>query len=275
MDPSGKRCTHPLDSDDIDECLDPSNCIDGQCINTDGSYNCFCIYPLALDSSGKRCIQSPHTVEQTGEEDICWQVVNSQFMCDSPLVGRRTTYTECCCLFGEAWGMDCALCPMRATGDFAQLCNLPISNRWHEYGRDALKPFQPDYPVSAPEYDSEKPFSEHMPLFVDEGYPLESFEGLQAEECGILNGCENGRCVRVQEGYTCDCYDGYQLDITRLECVDVNECTELNDKMSLCRNAKCINTDGSYKCECLPGYAASDQPNYCITSETEKESKLE
>lgn len=56
---------------------------------------------------------------------------------------------------------------------------------------------------------------------------------------------------------------------------DVNECTELNDKMSLCRNAKCINTDGSYKCECLPGYAASDQPNYCITSETEKESKLE
>ncbi|XP_078261441.1 latent-transforming growth factor beta-binding protein 1-like isoform X2 [Rhinoraja longicauda] len=275
VDTSGKRCTHPLDSDDIDECQDPSNCIDGQCVNTDGSYNCFCIYPLILDSSGKRCIQSPHTVEQIGEEDICWQVVNGQFMCDSPLVGRRTTYTECCCLFGEAWGMDCALCPMRATGDYAQLCNLPINSRWHEYGRDALKPFQPDYPVSEPEYDSEKPFSEHLPLFVDEGYPLESFEGLQAEECGILNGCENGRCVRVQEGYTCDCYDGYQLDITRLECVDVNECTELNDKMSLCRNAKCINTDGSYKCECLPGYAASEQPNYCITSETEKESKLE
>lgn len=47
----------------------------------------------------------------------------------------------------------------------------------------------------------------------------EGFEGLQAEECGILNGCENGRCVRVPEGYTCDCFDGYQLDMTLMACV--------------------------------------------------------
>ncbi|XP_072906620.1 latent-transforming growth factor beta-binding protein 1 isoform X2 [Hemitrygon akajei] len=275
LDPSGKRCTQSPDSEDIDECQDPSNCIGGQCINTDGSYNCFCIYPLVLDSSGKRCIHSPDPAVQQSEEDICWQVVNSQFVCGSPLVERRTTYTECCCLYGEAWGMDCAFCPMRDTDDYAHLCNLPVHGRWREYGQDALKPFQPDYSITAPEFDSEKPLTEHLPLFVEEGYPLESFEGLQAEECGILNGCENGRCVRVQEGYTCDCYDGYQLDITRLECVDVNECTELNDKMSLCRNAKCINTDGSYKCVCLPGYSPSEQPNYCVNTETEKDSKPE
>lgn len=47
----------------------------------------------------------------------------------------------------------------------------------------------------------------------------EQFEGLQAEECGILNGCENGRCIRVPEGYTCDCYDGYRLDMTRMACI--------------------------------------------------------
>lgn len=47
----------------------------------------------------------------------------------------------------------------------------------------------------------------------------EGFEGLQAEECGILNGCENGRCVRVREGYTCDCFDGFQLDMTRMACM--------------------------------------------------------
>lgn len=45
------------------------------------------------------------------------------------------------------------------------------------------------------------------------------FEGLQAEECGILNGCENGRCVRVQEGYTCDCFEGFQLDMAHMACV--------------------------------------------------------
>lgn len=46
-----------------------------------------------------------------------------------------------------------------------------------------------------------------------------AFEGLRAEECGILNGCENGRCVRVQEGYTCDCFAGFTLDLSRMACV--------------------------------------------------------
>ncbi len=45
---------------------------------------------------------------------------------------------------------------------------------------------------------------------------------------------------------------------------DVNECLELNSRMSLCKNAKCINTVGSYQCECLPGFTASDEPNYCV-----------
>lgn len=47
----------------------------------------------------------------------------------------------------------------------------------------------------------------------------DSFEGLRAEECGILNGCENGRCVRVREGYTCDCFDGYEFDLKKMACV--------------------------------------------------------
>lgn len=40
-----------------------------------------------------------------------------------------------------------------------------------------------------------------------------------AEDCGILHGCENGRCIRVSEGYTCDCYHGYALDMTSMACV--------------------------------------------------------
>lgn len=60
---------------------------------------------------------------------------------------------------------------------------------------------------------------------------------------------------------------------------DVNECDELNNRMSLCKNAKCINTEGSYKCVCLPGYVPSDKPNYCTPLSTalnlEKDSDLE
>lgn len=45
------------------------------------------------------------------------------------------------------------------------------------------------------------------------------YQGLAAEECGILDGCAHGRCVRVPEGFTCDCFDGYRLDMTRMACV--------------------------------------------------------
>ncbi|XP_030642014.1 latent-transforming growth factor beta-binding protein 1 [Chanos chanos] len=253
---------------DINECMDESVCQGGQCLNTHGSYQCFCVPPMVLDSDNRRCVSPPPVAEHREEQDsyqgICWEELTDDMMCSKPLANTKTTYTECCCLSGQAWGMYCALCPKKNTVDYATLCNL----NQRPYGRDALVagPVQ-EYEVS-PDYDSHtlNPDST-APLYEDERNGYDAFEGLRAEECGILNGCENGRCVRVQEGYTCDCFDGYTLDMSRMACVDVDECNELNNRMSLCKNAKCINTQGSYKCVCLPGYVPSDQPNYCVPRE--------
>lgn len=49
-------------------------------------------------------------------EGICWESVTTQLTCTKPIADRQTTFTECCCLYGEAWGMDCALCPVKNTG---------------------------------------------------------------------------------------------------------------------------------------------------------------
>ncbi|XP_041070002.1 latent-transforming growth factor beta-binding protein 2-like [Carcharodon carcharias] len=349
-----------LECVDIDECQDENTCVNGECVNTPGSFNCFCSPPLTLDVTRKRCINGTESGVDSEEVDtyldICWQGVTEDDICSKPLRTRSTTYTECCCLYGEAWGLQCAFCPSRTSDDFAQLCNVPrifvdestgLRDRpGYEYGPESpsygqdfqrgigsydnylqpeYRPYdsQPDIeygpgdPYLGPRYGQRDPQPDsghelrdpHLtsqygliepqhgegygsrnpqsrPEYGSRGYsripqyrpqepgrtPLfsssdndrsSSFEGLQAEECGILNGCENGRCVRVEEGYTCDCFDGFELDMTKMTCVDINECEDLSDSI-LCRNASCENTEGSFKCICLPGYMLSQYPNDCI-----------
>lgn len=41
---------------DYDECAFGNACEDGVCVNTAGSFNCFCSPPLVLDTTRRRCI---------------------------------------------------------------------------------------------------------------------------------------------------------------------------------------------------------------------------
>lgn len=295
-----------LECVDFDECEFGNACVDGACVNTAGSFNCFCSPPLVLDSSRRRCISlnATETLEPDHDVhmDICWQRLEVDNMCSEPLQGRRTTYTECCCLYGIAWSGQCAFCPRKDSDDYAVMCNLPRGGGSdslrerpsYEYGlegpEDPVEPFVPPYwdnygnpagpydiPESVPvfndnDYSVRQPPvrvpvhrpREHQPQPVNSYERYEGFEGLRAEECGILNGCENGRCVRVREGYTCDCFDGYELDLNKMACIDINECEDISDKVPLCQNGQCTNTEGSYKCTCLPGFVASAKPHKCI-----------
>ncbi|KAG5857579.1 hypothetical protein ANANG_G00020950 [Anguilla anguilla] len=341
-----------LECVDHDECLAGNTCVDGSCLNTAGSFNCFCRPPMILDHTRRRCVavnasegarepplpplpaplpaQRPaphreprlaspaesHDPDEDYHVDICWQGLTGDNMCSDPLVTKRTTYTECCCLFGVAWGSQCAFCPRRSSSDYASLCNLPIRSLedtdslrerpGYEYGPDGSEgpdgalywggylpggggsyyntpgseygpqdpqpgPFYPG-PDSSDDYGSReaarspvlrpREFQPHLVDPYSERY--DGFEGLQAEECGVLNGCENGRCVRVREGYTCDCFDGYELNLAKMACIDIDECKDIGDKVPLCKNGACANTEGSYRCTCLPGFQASARPHECI-----------
>ncbi|XP_036769090.2 latent-transforming growth factor beta-binding protein 2 isoform X4 [Manis pentadactyla] len=238
--------------------------------------------------------------------DICWKKVTN-YVCSQPLHGHRTTYTECCCQDGEAWSQQCALCPPRSSEVYAQLCNVarieaereagvhfrpgyeygpgPEDLNYSLYGPDGA-PFynylgpedaipEPPFPNTAdhpgdhfPVLESPLRPSELQPHYVASHPEHQAgFEGLQAEECGILDGCENGRCVRVREGYTCDCFEGFQLDTAHMVCVDVNECDDLNGPAALCAHGHCENTEGSYRCHCSPGFVAEAGPPHCTAKE--------
>ncbi|XP_051833562.1 latent-transforming growth factor beta-binding protein 2 [Antechinus flavipes] len=238
--------------------------------------------------------------------DICWKKVTN-YVCSQPFRGRRTTYTECCCQDGEAWSQQCALCPPRNSEVFAQLCNVARIEAEREAGLHPRPGYEygpgPDDlhyglygPEGAPFYNylgpeegaSEPPFlhpgsgpvpnlpAPEPPLQPSEVQPhflgnrpgnYDSFEGLRAEECGILNGCENGRCVRVDEGYTCDCFEGFQLNIAQMACVDINECENTHGPTAPCAHGHCENTEGSYYCQCPMGYVAMAGPPRCIPKE--------
>ncbi|KAF7658545.1 hypothetical protein LDENG_00011270 [Lucifuga dentata] len=327
-----------LECVDHDECEEES-CVGGLCVNTVGSYYCSCQLPLVLDETQRNCVNSSHL---TLDENLsfCWQHVTADLVCQSPLLGAQVTFMDCCCLYGEGWGLQCALCPKTDSEDYATLCSsvlLPVypdsfpdstgSDPGLTYGvvrgRGGVEappygaPYGPEsFPAavvpgsdfSGPDYDSYSPaggsrsgFRGRTPAtygvpddaYLRPGYRsrggggggggggrgrggpprrvyerhYESYAGLnEAEDCGILHGCENGRCIRVAEGYTCDCYPGYELDMTSMTCIDVNEC---EDRVSLgfpCVNARCVNTDGSFRCVCRRGYVMSRRPNHCVAA---------
>ncbi|XP_026996077.2 latent-transforming growth factor beta-binding protein 4-like isoform X4 [Tachysurus fulvidraco] len=348
-----------LECIDNDECESGDMCPGGVCVNTLGSYYCTCEPPLVLDDTQRSCVNnSGLTVDEN--LSFCWQHVTADLVCQRLLRGIQVTFTECCCLYGEAWGLQCALCPRRDEEEYESMCTSfgppPNSPRYAErfaplpgggggygtpYGEviyqelprtsdydyysvgtgrrpglrtrpaDSYTPFVPpglgsrryyeeeDYDSAAappfapdprnerfygsrfstglltegdedeeswrdtaplPPFTDRRPGSERPQRVYERRY--ESFAGLPEDECGILQGCENGRCVRVGEGYTCDCYDGYQLDISSMTCLDVDECED--PTFPECRNAQCVNTEGSYRCVCLRGFIASRRPNYCI-----------
>lgn len=46
----------PLPTTDINECETPGICMNGRCVNTDGSYRCECFPGLAVGLDGRVCV---------------------------------------------------------------------------------------------------------------------------------------------------------------------------------------------------------------------------
>lgn len=94
---------------DIDECQTPGICMNGRCINSEGSFRCECPPGLAIDVDGRVCVD-------THMRTTCYGAIKMG-TCSRPFPGA-VTKSECCCASPEhGFGEPCQPCPARNSGD--------------------------------------------------------------------------------------------------------------------------------------------------------------
>lgn len=97
-----------LSLSDIDECQTPGICMNGRCINSEGSFRCECPPGLAIDVDGRVCVD-------THMRTTCYGAIKMG-TCSRPFPGA-VTKSECCCANPEhGFGEPCYPCPSRNSG---------------------------------------------------------------------------------------------------------------------------------------------------------------
>ncbi|RWS04979.1 fibulin-1-like protein, partial [Dinothrombium tinctorium] len=112
----------------------------------------------------------------------------------------------------------------------------------------------------------------------EEGFQFSSLTGRceDKNECLELPRRCSHDCINTLGSYRCVCPSGYELDLSRSNCVDFDECEYFrqlkrnNSNYSIhgrpCQ-AICTNTPGSYKCDCPTGFTLNghmcDDINEC------------
>uniref|UniRef100_A0A8C9WMT3 Fibulin 2 n=1 Tax=Scleropages formosus TaxID=113540 RepID=A0A8C9WMT3_SCLFO len=85
---------------------------------------------------------------------------------------------------------------------------------------------------------------------------------VDVDECHTgVHRCGEGQiCQNLPGTYRCDCQTGYQYDMIRRVCVDVNECWRYPGR--LCAQT-CENSPGSYRCSCTAGFTLAYDGKNC------------
>lgn len=71
--------------------------------------------------------------------------------------------------------------------------------------------------------------------------------------------CPNGRCINAMGSYRCLCNNGFRVDSSGSQCIDINEC-DLDPKPC---DFDCRNTHGSFICSCPSGYIIDSDGRKC------------
>ncbi|XP_023560870.1 fibrillin-3 isoform X3 [Octodon degus] len=255
--------TKGVTCEDVNECESfPDVCQSGRCVNTDGSFRCECPPGLALDTSGRLCVDM--------RLELCFLQWDGG-VCGGPLPGTHQM-DVCCCSVGAAWGATCKMCPEPGSLEFTRLCPRGPGFSGHD-----ILSGRPLYQGAA----KQGPYNQCPGRA---GRPGRSRAGEKGEgrlrrahwapgkpnscaadvnECRAFPGlCTHGTCRNSVGSFRCSCASGFALDAQERSCTDIDECRISPD---LCGQGTCINTPGGFKCQCFRGYASGPlQMRSCV-----------
>nr|XP_039266254.1 fibrillin-2-like [Styela clava] len=237
-----------------EECVDIPECSYGacdplaQCIETEGSFFCYCPEHLTLDATGTVC--------QDLRFGTCfWYFKESTNECSNPTFSGVIQKSDCCCTVGQGWRHDsnpCEGCPLVGTAEFDKICPL-----------GKIEKPETEVPVTgncflASEGVVSDPFcSNSVGVNVSRATCCCSPYGRAWGE----NPCEICPWKNTYD-YQTVCPGGYGFTPNRItvSLEDIDECIELP---GLCQGGKCVNTYGSFICECPEGYELNEESRVC------------
>ncbi|XP_077993150.1 uncharacterized protein LOC144447118 [Glandiceps talaboti] len=236
--------------DDINECLsDETNHCQQRCTNTEGSYVCSCNPGYSLNPDNRTCSNIDECDPDPCVHGTCVDGINSYTCdCDDGWTGTHCDIDidECAsgpCINGDCEdkvnGYECHCDP----GWEGNNCNIDIDECLSNpcfYGNctDGINRYTCEC------------FTGWTGTHCDE----------DVDECEDFDDCDHictnvNRTVNPENGYICECNDGYELQNDDKTCDDTDECARGTDE---CEH-NCHNTVGGYTCSCYDGYELEEE----------------
>ncbi|XP_043916738.1 fibrillin-2 [Protopterus annectens] len=211
--------------EDDNECLEnPGICLNGHCINTDGSFRCECSMGYTLSVSGIEC----EDIDECAAGNSC-----GNGTCTNVLGGF-----ECDCDDGFEPGPmmacedinECALnpllCAFRCINTYGSYeCTCPFGYALREDRRmckDFDECFEGHHDCDSKGMICKNLIGTFMCICPPGMVRKPDGEGCTDEnECRVKPGiCENAQCVNTFGSYRCECNEGFQASPTGTECID-------------------------------------------------------
>ncbi|CAL1540486.1 unnamed protein product, partial [Lymnaea stagnalis] len=250
---------------DINECEERVSLCEQLCINDEGGYSCACSSGYILHSDHRTC-DPENSIKCDGCQQICVLDNSSVSTCKchigyivDPNDNKRCIDVNECDFGTKPCSQGC----INTVGKFECFCHPG-----YRIDPDGVSCVGCEYPYYGTNCSQTCQCSGRgdcdavKGCVCDQGWTGVSCD-VDVDECDQPEAChEIQLCENMYGSYTCSCPAGWQTN-TEDECVDINECTDLNANMTCdLRVETCHNTQGSYKCNCKEGYSRNAE-NIC------------